>query len=103
MITVPETKSQAHLACDKEVIRVSHSVITRWDTVYVRDSVIAYRTKRDSIRICDSIPYPVEVIKEVPYVPKFYQYSTIACYALVAILLLVLSIRLAIGYFRLRP
>lgn len=62
------------------------------DSVYVRDSIHVdragdtvkiyrdrwrdrWRIERDTVRKTDSIPYPVEVVREVKHIPKVYRWS----------------------------
>lgn len=72
-IVPPETKEKTVY---KEIERVDtvfqnvyKYIYERGDTVFVRDSVLVYRykyiTKCDTFVQVDSIPYPVEVTKEV--------------------------------------
>lgn len=56
-----------------------HTEYIKGDTVYVRDSVeryvYKYRTLTDSVYVRDSIPYPVEVVREVR-VRNWYDHAT---------------------------
>lgn len=69
-----------------------HVEYMRGDTVVLRDSVYLYQYKTlDKIveRIQrDSIPYEVEVEKQVRYVPGFYKWSTWVCWIIIVVLLL---------------
>lgn len=72
------------------------------DTLLIRDSVILTRVRfvrdtlmqvasRDSIR---EVPVPVEVVREVRYVPWYYRYPALIFYALLALALVALVLSL---------
>lgn len=69
--------------------------IEKWRTHYVE------RLKHDTLQVlsADTIPVPVEVIKEVKYIPKSYKVSAIALWVLLALAILYGVIRLLIKIY----
>lgn len=66
-----------------------HTEYTKGDTVYISDSVwqydYKYLTRTDSVYVRDSIPYPVEIVKEVR-VRNWYDHVTaVGFWALLAV------------------
>ena len=57
-----------------------HTEYVKGDTVYVKDSTSRVQVKTDDkvkvveVAVHDSIPYPVEVVREVKVVPPFYKW-----------------------------
>lgn len=76
-----------------------HTEYMRGDTIILRDSVYLYQYKTIDkvveVYRTDSIPYAVEVEKQVRYVPGFYKWSTWACWLILAGLLLYIAFRIA--------
>lgn len=66
-------------------------IYERGDTVFVRDSVLMYRykyvTKCDTFVQVDSIPYPVEVTKEVRVRNRYDKFTARGFWAYTAIIL----------------
>lgn len=73
-------------------------VTVKGDTVYERDSVLIYRykyiTKRDTFVQVDSIPYPVEVTKEVRVRNGYDKFTARGFWGFVGVLLLYIVWRL---------
>ena len=75
-----------------------HTVITKGDTVLIHDSIyfekIKYRDRVDSVVIHDSIPYPVEVKKEVRVRNGYDKFTARGFWGFVGVLLLYIAWRL---------
>lgn len=73
-----------------------HTEYMRGDTVYVRDSVWRDRwytdVRVDTVRVCDSIPYPVEVVKEVRVRNAYDRFTACGFWVLLAIIFVTLGI-----------
>lgn len=73
--------------------RVQYDSILHRDSIYVYkngDTVMIYKDRwrervhiqKDTVYRLDSIPYPVEVFKDVKYIPKVYKWSFWICLGL---------------------
>lgn len=73
-----------------------HTEYTRNDTVYIHDSVWVDRlhtnVRTDTLTIRDSIPYPVEVVKEVRVRNAYDKFTARGFWVLLAIILLAITI-----------
>lgn len=73
-------------------------IYERGDTVFVRDSVLVYRykyvTKCDTFVQVDSIPYPVEVTKEVRVRNAYDRFTASGFWVFVGIIFLYIAWRL---------
>jgi hypothetical protein len=70
---------------DSVVVRDSVVVLREGDTIYVyRDR---WRLRHDTVRLHDSIPYPVEVVHRVRHVPTVYRWSLWVAIAAVALMI----------------
>ena len=81
-----------------------HTIVERGDTVHVSDSVVrfVYKVRQDTVRtvLTDSIPYPVEVVREIPAQlnawQRFIQGAGYALLAIVLILIIWAVVRIAL-------
>jgi hypothetical protein len=78
-VYLPEvhTEYRDRVRVDSIVERDSVVVLSAGDTVYVyrdrwRDR---WHLRKDTVAVRDSIPYPVEVVREVRHVPRVYRWS----------------------------
>lgn len=76
-----------------------HTEYQRGDTIILRDSVYLYQYKTIDkvveVYRTDSIPYEVEVEKQVRYIPGFYKWSTWVCWIIIAGVLIYVVCRIA--------
>lgn len=74
-----------------------HTEYQRGDTIILRDSVYLYQYKTldKVVEVIkrDSIPYAVEVEKQVRYVPGFYKWSTWVLWLLIAAFIIYVACR----------
>lgn len=74
-----------------------HTQIVKGDTVYIHDSITdyKYKTMEKIVEVCktDSVPYPVEVVREVKTVPPFYKNCTILFWLIVVAVVLYVAWR----------
>lgn len=78
----------------REVVKVEYRDRVEYDSVYVRDSILVrergdtvyvyvdrwrdrFHTLRDTLRLVDSVSYPVpyEVVKQVRHIPQVYRWA----------------------------
>lgn len=87
-------------------VYVSHYLFTKGDTVHMRDTIYQYRvlhdteTKTEYVR--DSVPYPVEIIKEVRTRNAYDRFTSAGFWIFVVLALMAVAIRIARWYFKLR-
>lgn len=73
-------------------VYVSHVVMQKGDTIHMRDTIYKYKvlheteTKTEYVR--DSIPYPVEVVKEVRKRNAYDRFTSCAFWIIILLLLL---------------
>lgn len=87
-------------------VYVSHYLFTKGDTVHMRDTIYQYRvlhdaeTKTEYVR--DSVPYQVEIIKEVRTRNAYDRFTSAGFWIFVVLAMLTIAIKLARWYFKLR-
>lgn len=87
-------------------VYVSHYLFTKGDTVHMRDTIYQYRvlhdteTKTEYVR--DSVPYPVEIIKEVRKRNGYDRFTSAGFWIFIALAILTIAIRIARWYFKLK-
>lgn len=83
---------------DTVIQNVYHYIRERGDTVFIRDSVLVYRykyvTKCDTFVQVDSIPYPVEVTKEVRVRNAYDRFTASGFWVFVGIIFLYIAWKL---------
>lgn len=75
----------------------SHYIISKGDTIWQKDTIYEYRWRDNIVEVLktDSVPYPVEVEKQVRYIPGFYKWSTLVCWLLIAAFIIYVACRIA--------
>lgn len=100
---IPQTQrdsvhTRTELRVDTFWIDRWHTEKTKGDTVFIHDSIyfekIKYRDRVDSVFVCDSIPYPVEVTKEVRVRNGYDKFTARGFWVFVGVLLLYIVWRL---------
>ena len=87
-------------------VYVSHYLFTKGDTVHMRDTIYQYRvlhdteTKTEYVR--DSVPYPVEIIKEVRTRNAYDRFTSAGFWIFVVLALMAVVIRITRWYFKLK-
>lgn len=85
-------------------VYVAHYLFTKGDTVYKTDTICQYRilnrTETQTEYIHDSIPYPVEVVREVRKRNGYDRFTSTGFWIFVLLALLAIAIRIARWYFR---
>lgn len=85
-------------------VYVSHVVMQKGDTVHMRDTIFKYKilreteTKTEYVR--DSIPYPVEVVKEVRRRNGYDRFTSWAFWIMVLLLLIRIAWWFVKKYYR---
>lgn len=106
----PSTRDSIHV---KYEVKFDSIFVDRWhtikesgDTIFVHDSIylekIKYRDKLDSILVCDSIPYPVEIVKEVRKRNGYDVFTARGFWAYTAIVVLMIIIAIVRWYIKSR-
>lgn len=100
---IPQTQrdsvhTRTELRVDTFWIDRWHTEKTKGDTVFIHDSIyfekIKFRDRVDSVVVCDSIPYPVEVTKEVRVRNGYDKFTARGFWVFVGVLLLYIVWRL---------
>lgn len=85
-------------------VYVSHYLYTKGDTVHMKDTIYQYRvlhkTETQKEYVHDSIPYPVEVVKEVRRRNGYDRFTATGFWIFVILILLTIAIKIARWYFR---
>lgn len=93
---------------DSVVVRDSVVIREKGDTIYLYKNHTEYRWREihdtirttDSVMVCDSVPYPVEVEKPVPYVPNYYKNTSKGFWILLALLVVFVGGKIAKAYLK---
>lgn len=82
----------------------SHYITMRGDTIWQRDTIYEYRWRDKIVEVMktDSVPYPVEVEKQVRYIPGFYKWSTWVCWLLIAAFIIYVACRVSSKFYSIR-
>lgn len=76
----------------------SHYITKMGDTIWQKDTIYEYRWRDKVVEVyrTDSIPYEVEVEKQVRYIPGFYKWSTWVCWILLSLIVIYVILRIYI-------
>lgn len=91
VVTVTEYRDrvQTDTLLKVDSIYVSHNVFIKGDTVRMTDTICQYRIIHDTrdVFVHDSVPYPVEVVREVRKRNGYDRFTSAGFWVLVALLL----------------
>lgn len=105
-IVLPQTHDSVRVSIrteyDSVFIDRYHIIKEKGDTIYIRDSIFIEKwrelNKRDTLFVEDSIPYPVEVVKEVRRRNGYDRFTSIGFWVMIVLLISVIALRIYLRF-----